>query len=63
LDGSEHARIAEIVSFRGRFCDQAHNGDSIVAQGKVERVMDFKKDREHLRLLIGNRPSDYMIVI
>ncbi len=63
LDGPKHAKIAEVVSFRGRFCDQARNGDSIVAQGKVERVTDVKKDLDYLRLLLGNKPSDYMIVV
>ena len=63
LDGPKHGKISEIASFRGRFCDQARNGDSIVAQGKVEKVTDIKKDREYYRLLIGNKPSDYMIVV
>jgi predicted nucleotidyltransferase len=63
LDGPKHAKIAEVVSFRGRFCDQAQNGDSIVAQGKVERVTYVKKDLAYFRLLIGNKPSDYMIVV
>jgi hypothetical protein len=63
LDGSKHAQIEEIASFRGRFCDQARNGDKIVAQGKVEKVTNMKQNREYLRLLIGNKPSDYMIVV
>jgi predicted nucleotidyltransferase len=63
LDGPKHGGISELASFRGRFCDQARNGDSIVAQGKVEKVTDLKKDREYYRLLIGNKPSDYMIVV
>jgi len=62
LDGPKHAQIEEIASFRGRFCDQARNGDKIVAQGKVEKVTNMKQNREYLRLLIGNNPSDYMIV-
>jgi predicted nucleotidyltransferase len=63
LDGPKHVGISEVASFRGRFCDQARNGDSIVAQGKVEKVTDLKKNREYYRLLIGNKPSDYMIVV
>ena len=63
LDGSKHDQIEEIASFRGRFCDQARNGDSVVAQGKVEKVTNTKENREHLRLLIGNKPSDYMIAV
>jgi predicted nucleotidyltransferase len=62
LDGPKHAQIKEIASFRRRFCDQARNGDEIVAQGKVEKVTNMQENREYLRLLIGNKPSDYMIV-
>jgi predicted nucleotidyltransferase len=54
--------IEEIASFRGRFCEQASKGDVVVAQGKVERVLDRRRDRECLRLLVGNRPSDYMVI-
>jgi predicted nucleotidyltransferase len=63
LDGPKHREISEIASFRGRFCDQARKGDSIVAQGKVEKVTDLKRNREYYRLLIGNRLSDYMTVM
>jgi predicted nucleotidyltransferase len=63
LNGPKHAQIEEIASFRGRFCDQARNGDKIVAQGKVEKVTNMKENRDYLRLLIGNKPSDYMIVV
>jgi hypothetical protein len=45
-----------------RFCEQAKTGEAIVAQGKVERVTDKRTQREHYRVLIGNKPSDYMIL-
>jgi predicted nucleotidyltransferase len=52
--------ISEIVSFRGRFCEQASEGDTVIAQGKVETV--FEKGREsHSRLLIGNQVTDFMV--
>jgi predicted nucleotidyltransferase len=54
--------IEEIASFRGRFCEQARKGEVVIAQGKVEKVMDYRRDREFHRLLIGNKPSDYMIL-
>ena len=50
----------EIVSFRGRFCEQARKGEEVVAGGMVESVKTG--DAEHFRLLIGNKPSDYMIL-
>jgi hypothetical protein len=54
--------IEEIASFRGRFCEQARTGETVIAQGKVERVMDNWQNREYFRLLLGNKPSDYMIL-
>ncbi len=63
LEGPKHVQIEEIVSFRGRFCDQARKGDEIVAQGKVEKVTNTKGNQEHLRLLIGNKPSDFMVTV
>jgi predicted nucleotidyltransferase len=62
VDGARLQSIEEIVSFRGRFCEQAKTGEAIVAQGKVERVTDKRTQREHYRVLIGNKPSDYMIL-
>jgi predicted nucleotidyltransferase len=53
--------IEEIVSFRGRFCEQANTGETVVAQGKVERVQS-EEGRMHFRLLLGNKTSDYMIL-
>jgi predicted nucleotidyltransferase len=60
LEGTEVTPIEEIVSFRGRFCEQARAGETVVAQGKVERVRDSRSNREHFRILLGNSPSDYM---
>jgi hypothetical protein len=62
LDGTRVESIEEIVSFRGRFCEQARNGETVVAQGKVERVQKLG-EREHYRLLLGNKTSDYMILV
>lgn len=54
--------IEEIVSFRGRFCEQARRGETVIAQGKVER-MQLGREHVHLRLLLGNRTSDHMILV
>ncbi len=59
LDGPE-IPIDEIVSFRGRFCEQACIGDAVVATGTVERL-ENSKGRIHYRLLLGNSPLDTMI--
>jgi hypothetical protein len=62
LEGTRVEPVEEIVSFRGRFCEQARNGETVIAQGKVERVQK-QGEREHFRLLLGNKPSDCMIPI
>ncbi|PMB74467.1 hypothetical protein C0195_02715 [Candidatus Bathyarchaeota archaeon] len=62
LDGTCAGLIEEISSFRGRFCEQARKGEKVVAQGKIENVIDKRQNREYLRLLLGNRPSDYMVL-
>jgi hypothetical protein len=62
LEGVHVEPIEEIVSFRGRFCEQARNGETVIAQGKVERVQR-RDEREYFRLLLGNKPSDCMIPI
>jgi len=60
LDGPVLEPIIEVVSFRGRFCEQARTGEAIVAQGKIESVTDIKGNRKHYRLILGNKPQDYM---
>lgn len=61
LGGVHIEPIEEVVSFRGRFCEQAKNGKRIIAQGKVEQVKGGW-EREYCRLLIGNKSSDFMIL-
>jgi predicted nucleotidyltransferase len=54
--------IKEIASFRGRFCEQAADGEAITAQGKVELVTDKRSSSEYYRLILGNKPEDYMVL-
>ncbi|MGA2309984.1 MAG: hypothetical protein ABSG57_10615 [Candidatus Bathyarchaeia archaeon] len=61
LEGSTE-RIEEITSFRGRFCEQARKGETVIAQGKIERVTDRRQNKEHFRLLVGGRHSDYIVL-
>jgi len=62
VDGPKLEPITEISSFRGRFCQQATVGETIEAQGKIELVTDNKSKTEHYRLILGNKPADYMIL-
>ncbi|MGQ9551277.1 MAG: hypothetical protein ACUVUE_02510 [Candidatus Bathycorpusculaceae bacterium] len=63
IEGPKLQPILEIASFRGRFCEQARKGERVIAQGKVERVINNKEGCEHLRILLGNKPSDYMALL
>jgi predicted nucleotidyltransferase len=62
LEGPQVEPIKEIVSFRGRFCEHAKNGESVIAIGKLERVKQQGKD-DHFRLLLGNKTSDHMVLV
>lgn len=52
---------AQITSFRGRFCEQAHTGNRVVAEGLLERVVD--QHGEHCRLVIGEAPRDRLMAV
>ncbi len=60
LDGPQVEDLTEVVSFRGRFCEQALEGETIVAAGKLEKVYD-KSGQIHHRLLLGGQPEDHMV--
>lgn len=60
LEGVKVLPIEEIVSFRGRFCEQAVEGETVIAQGKAEKVIE-KDETQHFRLILGARTSDFML--
>ncbi|MEJ2246067.1 MAG: hypothetical protein P8Y80_08350 [Acidobacteriota bacterium] len=61
LGGMPLPEMDEIVSFRGRFCEQARIGDHILATGTLEQVQD-SQGVIHYRLLLGNSREDTMVV-
>ncbi|MCW3986313.1 MAG: hypothetical protein NWE91_07910 [Candidatus Bathyarchaeota archaeon] len=61
LKGTWEEAVSEIASFRGRFCEQAREGETVIAQGKVERVQKKNGDT-FFRLLLGGKPSDFMVL-
>lgn len=63
ISGPNLNSITEVVSFRGRFCKQALKGERIVVHGKVEHVKDNRNSSEHYRIIIGGKPSDYMVLL
>ena len=60
LEGPAMPNPGEIVSFRGRVCEQACVGECVMAVGTMERVRDEQGKVRH-RLLLGNSPEDTMI--
>ncbi len=62
IEGTKVEPIEEIVSFRGRFCEQARSGETVIAEGKLERVKQEGK-QDNFRLLLGSKPADHMILV
>jgi hypothetical protein len=54
--------ILEIASFRGRFCEQARKSEAVTVQGKVELVTDKRNTKAYYRIILGNKPSDYVVL-
>ncbi|MEE4275363.1 MAG: nucleotidyltransferase domain-containing protein [Thermoleophilia bacterium] len=59
--GADAAPVAlrEIVSFRGRFADQAREGERVRARGTLERVLP-RSGAPFARLVVG-APGDYLL--
>jgi uncharacterized protein len=62
IEGPNLAALEQVTSFRGRFCEQAEEDEKIIVQGKAEYVLDKRKNRSWHRIIIGNKPTDYMIL-
>ncbi|MEM3506174.1 MAG: hypothetical protein QW589_04895 [Candidatus Bathyarchaeia archaeon] len=61
LKGDKEKIPIEIISFRGRFCEQAFENEKIMARGKLEKVLI--KNEEFFRLVIGEDPKDFLICL
>lgn len=60
LDGVMVDDLQEIVSFRGRFSDQARAGEIVEARGSVERVA-CETGKGHHRLVVGGQAGDWLL--
>ncbi len=54
-------KITQINSYRGRFCEQAKDGEKVLVEGKIEKVN--YKDSEFYRILLTDQTLDKMIII
>lgn len=50
----------QIVSFRGRFCEQAKSGERILARGRLEKVVSSTE--QFCQLVVGEDQDDQFIV-
>lgn len=62
LDGALPDDLREVISFRGRFADQARPGQRIRASGALERVI-WLDGSETTRLVVGGRPGDFLLAL
>jgi predicted nucleotidyltransferase len=60
VEGPRRADLCEVVSFRGRFADQARAGQRVRARGALERVI-WRERPEQTRLVVGGRPGDFLL--
>jgi len=59
LNGNVGDAAREIVSFRGRFCEQVKQDDQVIVQGTVEEVRTQKE--RWTRFLLGDNPQDILL--
>jgi hypothetical protein len=52
--------VTELVSFRGRFSEQARRGEWVEARGTLERVVP-RAGPATVRLTVGGRAGDYLL--
>jgi len=54
--------ISEMNSFRARFCEHAKEGETVLVEGKLEKVV-FKNELEYLRILLTDQIEDKMLIV
>jgi uncharacterized protein len=60
LEGPHVTDLSEVISFRGRFADQARVGQRVRARGALERVV-WRERAEMTRLVVGGQPGDFLL--
>jgi len=54
MEGPQVVDIKEVVSYESLYDNLAEVGESVVARGKLERVVDRKTGQEYHRILVGS---------
>lgn len=61
VDCESDPSLEKIISFRGRFAEQAHVGTFLRVRGSVENVRDLNSGREYRQFILGEKDTDYMV--
>jgi len=54
--------ITEINSFRGRFSEQAKDGEIVLIEGKLEKVC-YRNQENYYRVLLTDQKRDKMLLL
>jgi predicted nucleotidyltransferase len=60
IEGEGVDEVRSIVSFRGRFADQARAGETVLARGSLEQVIS-SGGPVWFRLIVGGRAGDFLV--
>jgi predicted nucleotidyltransferase len=63
VESFDHPRLMRIVSYRGRFTEQAKKGASVEARGRLECVTNIITGDEFQQLVLGEDSTDYLLPI
>ena len=61
ISGSPKWDIRHVISYRGRFAEQAKKSEKVKIQGRVEQVQT--KGESYYQLILGESPEDFLIPI
>ena len=62
LQGPQRSIPNEIISFRGRFCEQAHEGELVYAAGTLERIENNQGDPHPAPSAVRQLPGRHLSI-
>jgi len=55
--------LVKVVSYRGRFTEHAHTGERVRIRGRLEEVTLVSSGKKYQQVVLGEKPSDYMVPV
>ncbi len=55
--------LMKLVSYRGRFTEHAHAGETVRIRGRLEEVTVLSADEKYQQVVLGEKASDYMVPV